>query len=164
MNKKLLALFFSFAIVFSIPFLLNSNSNSHWTGWDFPERVENQPYDIDLLQVPEDILEKMSTEELVDVVLRYPRWYYVYLFSSYAEGVASISRDFNGMRELLAREDDKAKYFWDAYEKQRIKEMEEDPTNTLISRQILILLGRTSIVEELTEDEIEFIESHLHGW
>ena len=58
MNKKLLALFFSFVIVFSIPFLLDHNNDSHWTGWDFPAYVENQPYDIDLLQVPEDILKK----------------------------------------------------------------------------------------------------------
>ena len=166
MSKKSLALFLSFIMVFSIYFLASENNNSDWTGWGFPIRPDTpewletlehlgHPYAVSRLQaqVPEDVLERMSTEELVDVVLRSPFLMHLYAFSSYAEGAESISRDFNGMRELLTRED-RAKYFWDAYEREQMK-MTPD---TIKSSQILILLSETVIVEELTKDEIEFIE------
>ncbi|MEW6557837.1 MAG: hypothetical protein AB1349_10865 [Elusimicrobiota bacterium] len=56
-------------------------------------------------QIPEDILKKMSTEGLIETCLRYPFLPDMFLSNNIQKGFESIVLTFNGLQELLRRED-----------------------------------------------------------
>ena len=56
-------------------------------------------------QIPEGLLEKLSTEELIDAVLDYPLLGDMRLFNSLQMGFDRVSSRFNGLEELLKRSD-----------------------------------------------------------
>lgn len=58
-----------------------------------------------VLQIPEERLSSMSTRDLLITCLNYPRMGHFTAFNSYQYGMDLIIRNFNGLRELLKRED-----------------------------------------------------------
>lgn len=59
-----------------------------------------------ILQLPEDVLENASTDELLDVVLRYPLFdQFIFAYSDYETGMLEMYNNFNGFRELVDRLD-----------------------------------------------------------
>lgn len=58
-----------------------------------------------MLQIPEDILAKLTTEELVKVVVDYPYLSDMFYYNTLKAGIDEISVSFNGLGELLKRED-----------------------------------------------------------
>ena len=55
--------------------------------------------------VDTDLLESMTTEALLETVLNYPLLINIYAFTTVEEGLASVSRYFEGIDILLSRED-----------------------------------------------------------
>lgn len=55
------------------------------------------------LQIPDNKLIKMSTEDLVETCLNYPLFADVWAFNSYQDGINEAIKGFNGFRELLKR-------------------------------------------------------------
>ncbi len=60
---------------------------------------------VDICQIPESVLNHMSTAELFQTVLVYPLLSDVYAYDSIDEGIDTIRMTFNGMSELYQRED-----------------------------------------------------------
>lgn len=60
---------------------------------------------LEVSQVPKTILEKMTTAELVETVLNYPLYGDMYAYDTFQQGIESISTQFNGLSELLKRND-----------------------------------------------------------
>lgn len=60
---------------------------------------------LDVCQLSEETLEKSTTEELFDIVLDYPLLIDIELYNSFDEGISEVAKQFNGMEELLKRED-----------------------------------------------------------
>lgn len=58
-----------------------------------------------LCQIPESILENMSSEELVDAILNYPYLMDINAYNDYQIGYQSVRQEFNGLQEFEARED-----------------------------------------------------------
>ena len=56
-------------------------------------------------EIPENILKKLTTKQLVDIVLEYPYFMDIYAFNSIQVGFKTIYDRFNGLRELLERKD-----------------------------------------------------------
>lgn len=56
-------------------------------------------------QIPQEILDKLNTEELLDLVLECPQIIDISLNDSIKDGVKTLAQYFNGMNELLARKD-----------------------------------------------------------
>ncbi len=56
-----------------------------------------------VLQIPDDILNKMSTHDLVETCLNYPLFPDVWAFNSYQQGIDNAIANFNGFQELLER-------------------------------------------------------------
>jgi hypothetical protein len=56
-------------------------------------------------QIPDKVLQRMSTEELVDICLNFPSPPLFPLFNTPQEGFMSHYSSFNGIRELLNRKD-----------------------------------------------------------
>lgn len=56
-------------------------------------------------QIPQKILDELSTEELLELVLDCPLIISMSLHDTIVEGVKILAQEFNGMHELLSRED-----------------------------------------------------------
>jgi hypothetical protein len=57
------------------------------------------------LQIPENILRKMETCALVKTCLKYPLFIKITAYNNWQEGIEIIINEFNGLRELLKRND-----------------------------------------------------------
>lgn len=56
-------------------------------------------------QIPEELLHRMSTAALVETVLNYPLSVDLWAYDSYELGIKHVSEQFNGLSELLSRND-----------------------------------------------------------
>ncbi len=56
-------------------------------------------------QIPREILDQLTTEELLELVLDCPQLIDIYSYNSIQEGVKLLAERFNGMNVLLSRED-----------------------------------------------------------
>lgn len=70
-----------------------------WAEYDTLERK------INACHVPDQLLESMTTEALVDTVLNYPLLINMFAFNTLDAGVRSVASYFGGIEELLARDD-----------------------------------------------------------
>ncbi len=57
------------------------------------------------LQIPESILQNISTIHLLESCLDYPYLSDIYFFENFQTGFNNVLEDFNGLRELLKREE-----------------------------------------------------------
>lgn len=69
-----------------------------WTDYNHGELVE-------LLDIPIEELSLMSTDDLVHTVLEYPLFGDMYFYDNYQKGFEIVSSHFNGLSDLLGRED-----------------------------------------------------------
>lgn len=60
---------------------------------------------LEVCQIPEEILETMSTEGLIETCLAYPLFSNMMYQNSLQDGFCQLVEGFNGLRELLSRED-----------------------------------------------------------
>ena len=81
--------------------------------WDYPVKPDTPEWAnfdsytemVAACQIPEEILLSVSTEELTDIVLRYPLIADPMLWNSLTRGLNALYDNFNGIRELFKRED-----------------------------------------------------------
>lgn len=69
------------------------------------EALDDHAKKIELCQIPEEVLEKMTTEALAESVLNYPLLIDMYAWQSDSKGYDFVSETFNGMHELEQRSD-----------------------------------------------------------
>jgi hypothetical protein len=60
---------------------------------------------LNVCQIPENVLQNMSTEDLIQTCLNYPLKLDVYAYSNFKNGIEQVSLQFNGFAELLSRTD-----------------------------------------------------------
>lgn len=56
-------------------------------------------------QLEDEKIQRMSTNELFNVVMAYPLLIDVFLYDDIDQGIKSVSQQYNGLRELLKRDD-----------------------------------------------------------
>lgn len=94
-----------------IPFIAFSQVDS--LKWDFPVKPGSKEWlniadfekRLALLDIPESILQNISTEELVNCCLSYPEFGLIYTRNDLQSGYNYIRSMFNGFRELETRPD-----------------------------------------------------------
>ena len=79
---------------------------------------------IESCQIPEDIMQNMTTEALVETVLNYPRLMNLFAFNSMSQGFQAMLEDCNGLAELVTRSD-APDLLMDAYENMHVWTEEE---------------------------------------
>ena len=114
MNKKLFSLFLSITILFTLTAPVFAAENT-FKNVDFqysitPEMDEwknLQSLDemIEACQIPTTILNHLSTEKLIDVVLDYPLAINIFAYDTPKEGITQLASYFNGLQELVERDD-----------------------------------------------------------
>lgn len=70
--------------------------------WEKMSSVEER---IASLQIPENILTKISTERLLVICLEFPYLSDVLFYDDYQKGFEALRNEFNGFNELLSRKD-----------------------------------------------------------
>ncbi|MGI5895455.1 MAG: hypothetical protein ACOX6U_00735 [Oscillospiraceae bacterium] len=66
---------------------------------------------VEAAQIPNNLLNQMSTSDLVEAVMNYPLIVNLVMYSTYQKGFERIVQDFNGMQELLSKGDGAQKLF-----------------------------------------------------
>ncbi len=72
--------------------------DDEWAKYDAREKTQ-------MLQLPEAVLSGLSTQDLVKVVIDYPYLSNVFFYDSYEMGFHAVRNSFNGLDELMKRED-----------------------------------------------------------
>ena len=66
---------------------------------------DNHAINVQRAQIPDYLLNQMTTEQLVNAVLNYPLMFDLTAWNTYSDGFRAVCKNFNGLRELLMRED-----------------------------------------------------------
>lgn len=142
-------------------------------------------------QIPETILEYLSTEQLLEMVKKYPNYTAMYRYSDKQEAFQNLYDNFNGLRELMSRNDCKdvtmtsysnfiisEETNFDYYKNINLN-TEADDMNTLVSDEeamkviradsqlrfsvsiMELILSQNIIQEDLTSEDIEEISAEI---
>lgn len=69
------------------------------------KRLESHDEMVKVTQIPDDILEKISTKGLIETCFNYPLFGDIFAYNSYNQGLDTLNEQFNGFRELYNRKD-----------------------------------------------------------
>lgn len=106
--------------------------------------------------IPEDELKTMETKELLKYVLDYPLMIDLLAYDSWNEGLQALSEDFNGLAELLSREDG-ADCLLEAYANLEISDKSKDTSieEVLETEMIEAALSQEEVLENLSDNQLE---------
>jgi len=102
----------SIVILFVIYDCLSLSQNSKLT-WDFPIRpgtpewalLDSYESKLAAYNIPENILDSLSTNALVDACFSYPEWRLIDTRNSYCDGLRYVLSLFNGFNKLFEKKD-----------------------------------------------------------
>jgi|GEM_PF-2026787 len=139
--------------------------------WNFPVNPSTlewktlKSYEDQLLayNIPEGMITRISTEELLEVCLAYPEWGVINAFNSRRVGLNNMMSHFNGFRELFAR-DDAAKELIKVYS--RLDPLAIGENWTLLQKGeysfqincIELLLSHGMMIEKLDAQDIQVLQ------
>lgn len=106
--KKIIFSLFAIMLLFNITIAQDKNSTYDWpVKPGMPEWKELQTHDemLAILQIQADILNGMTTKNLVETCLNYPLFPDIWAFNSYQEGIDKAIAGFNGFQELIKCKD-----------------------------------------------------------
>ncbi len=100
-------------ITFIIIFSLSIQAQQNNKGYDYPIKPGTQQWKAlsshiemqNACQIPISILKSFTTNSLIETVLNYPLYGDIFAFDKLQEGFESVTSGFNGLQELLKRED-----------------------------------------------------------
>jgi len=157
MKKYLVFTFFLFLIIFS-----QAQNKTDYV-YDFPispgtsewENLRTEVERFEAMQIPPELLKSMSTENLIITCLNYPAFGHYALFN-FTVGINHLINNFNGLKELLLREDAPAKMA-SLYSKLEVSTTRIESINTELWGMRLcyfeLLLTKNEIIDKLNEDE-----------
>lgn len=123
---------------------------------------------LDICQLPEEILTEAETGELFDIVLDYPLLIDISFYDSFEEGLLEVARQFNGLNELLKRED-LPKVLKEKYERESVPTSQRVDYSRITIANVNELLENDSVLRKevyLDSQEkraLSFEESLLSG-
>jgi hypothetical protein len=128
--------------------------------WDYPVKpgtpqwaaFETHDQMLEAIQIPESILNSLTTEELVEICLNYPLSFDFFAYSSLLEGlVKNVAINFNGVQELFRRSDN-VQCLLDVLKNNDLL-MLQSKEAVLTTLEIGKLINRHSLVEVLLSHE-----------
>ncbi len=139
--------------------------------WDYPvkpgtvewkSQIKNNEDRINLCQIPDEVLQNLSTKELTKVVLDYPLFNTIVAFGPLQNGFNILRKQFNGFDELFTRKD-AAKEIVLTYIKLDPKRIDSDWGNIekgewrFFIFDTEILLSQNEILSKLSEQELKML-------
>jgi hypothetical protein len=151
------------SILFLGCFILLSFFTSAQQKWDYPikpgtdewKKLENNKAKVAVCQIPESILQNISTSDLCALCLQYPLLYDVFAFENLNYGLKKLFTDFNGIREFAKRKDAitclKEKYF---------AEFQNFPI--ILETGVLLDRGTSILLISMLEVLLSYSDFHIH--
>ncbi|TAL75071.1 MAG: hypothetical protein EPN88_03425 [Bacteroidetes bacterium] len=101
---------FSFFFAFTFYSLVGQVST---ITWDYPVKPGSEKWKslkshmemVEICQIPEVIIHKLSTKDLATICLDYPLFFTLTAFNNMQQGFEQVSTEFNGFSELYKRKD-----------------------------------------------------------
>ena len=128
---------------------------------------KNMKSHIEMIQacnVPDGILRKSSTDELLELVLSYPILCDIFAYNDNFEGVCALARQFNAFGELLQR-NDIATVVFNRYLNQNIYSINSDSEKgfSMVSETVVLetILAQKDIISDLTDNEQQVLLDEL---
>jgi hypothetical protein len=158
MKKLLLFIFFLISGLFSFGQKLDLI-------WDYPKKpgtdewltLKSSREILEACQIPEEILHKLSTQELAYLCINNPILGEMLLASNLQEGFEGLSKTINGFQELKLREDAGSellefylKFDLDSF---RIKRTKRETTNLFLDMCFDIVMAQPVFLEKLTPQQ-----------
>ena len=100
-----------YAVLFAV-FCFGSTSLSAQT-WDYPVKPGQKEWEqftthsemVQACQIPNDVLKRISTQDLLKLCLNYPLQFDFYAYNTVDEGLRAVLSQFNGLQEFISRPD-----------------------------------------------------------
>lgn len=125
------------------------------------ENIKTKGMALSHCQIPDDILEEMTTEALVETVLDYPFITDYFAYNSYLEAAKVFEREFNGFEELFKRKDATAALL-DAYAASELAAKDTESKEFLRVSDIEFLIACDRIKNpDYSDEEAERFEELL---
>ena len=112
------------------------------------------------MQLSDNLLGSMRTEDLIEVCLEYPFTLDLFAFNDFQTGFKALYNNFNGFRELLSR-DDLAEPFllfldvnWQKADLMKGKESIEIGMYTLLSVVFKYMLAQDAVINQMNRSQI----------
>lgn len=167
-RKKILMLVYMLLLITTCPYAQQINKPYRFpikpgmTEWN---ELNTHDEMLAVLQIPEDILQNMSTEALVETCLNYPLFPDIWAFNSYQEGIDKAISSFNGFQKLLQHKNAGVELL-KRYQKINLEDLEQEKTNTdkwkfkIKVCEIEALLSQFKILQYLQKSEVEILLRH----
>jgi hypothetical protein len=169
-NEKALYIYI-FIYLFSSNHLLAQNESEPF---DFPIKPGSEIWRTftthkqmeDATKIPDAILNKMSTEDLLTTCLNYPLFVDMIYFDQKQLGYTLVEKRFNGLRELMNRKD-AGRVLSSVFSKMEIETLDKNSTTadkfkTAYSySKILMLLAQESILKKFSKNELSELKIML---
>lgn len=136
--------------------------------YDFPvkpgskewKKLDSKEEKLKLTQIPENDLKNLSTSALVETVLNYPLLVDMFAFDSYEEGFKAVRENFNGLAELVKREDAGTSLIqaYNELKSSGAKEEAKDDTEFKLTA-IKRLLAQSEFESKLTPEEKKSLQA-----
>lgn len=129
--------------------------------WDYPIKPGSEEWKgfqssmemVDACQIPDNILNSISTKELLNICLRYPMFLDIHFANNLQDGLDIIIPSFNGLAELLNR-DDCPEVLMDKYYKETPCDVKlKKGNNTLKLFYLELLISQEHIITQLEESK-----------
>ena len=129
-------------------------------GWDALKTVEEK---FNAYNIPDAIMNSISTEELVKICMNYPQWGLMHAYNDRRSGLSVLISLFNGFQELFKREDSAVELL-KMYE--QLDPLAVDPTWIPLQQgtysakfeKIEMFLSARSMIEKLNKEEIQHLK------
>ena len=111
------------------------------------------------LQIPDAVLEKISTEGLLETCLRYPYLINVLFYDHYQQGFEGLVSEFNGYREIFKRSDltnvliEKYKNFEEEVKSIRLLKLSEQGGFTFRHFFLEFMLAQDAVLKNLSGEQ-----------
>lgn len=129
-----------------------SPDKEEWSQYDHAEKVE-------MLNIDQAVLDDMQTDELLEVVLEYPLFSDMYYHGGYQRGFEIMSEHFNGLQELLGREDAAECLIKKHQEMNEPQNMEEQ----VLLADIEVILAQSCVQQLLSEEDKEYLSDQMNA-
>lgn len=135
--------------------------------WDFPVKPGSTEWRnansyqerLNLYNIPDKILDSISTRELIRTCLNYPELRLIFTRNDFQSGYSHIFKEFNGFKELESR-NDAGKELLNAYKSYNPGYFDKNSTNLEIGYHIIeftyieLLIAQPNILKNLSETEV----------
>lgn len=138
--------------------------------WDYPVKPGSQEWaqlitqdmKVQACQIPVEILQKISSEDLVALCLSYPLFINTTVFPTFQKGMDDLRNDFNGINELFRRAES-SKLLSAKYIKLSVKNL--DPNWTILQKGkhaydlmfLELVLSQKEILKQLSKNELKLL-------